>query len=86
MTTTTKTSSAYYDFMNMVENSWTFDRMTDDERGKCFDALHFANSQGAVKGTYNARWMILQAIYNAFLQGLGYTGGNWRETDADAPF
>lgn len=28
---------------------------------------------------------ILQACYSAFLDGLGYSGANWRETEESAP-
>lgn len=73
------TGNAYYDFCEMVRKSWTFQRMTEDEQGKCWDALHFASSQNLLKGTYKVRWGILQGIYNAFLAGIGYTGCFWRE-------
>jgi len=80
-----QTNSAYYDYCCMIENSWTFQRMSPDEQGRCWDALHFAAEQDLLKGTYKARWGILQAVYNAFLTGIGYTGHTWRETAKDIP-
>lgn len=82
-----KTGNAYYDFCEMVRHAWTFHRMTEEEQGKCWDALRFAAEQNVLKGVYSARWMILQAIYRAFLAGMGYHSGNWREPDAEpVPF
>jgi len=81
-----KTTSAYYDFCNMTERSWTFEKMTDSEKARCFDALHFANVQGMVKGTYKTRWNILNAVYHAFLIGIGYSGFNWRDNSTDKSF
>ena len=70
---------AYNDFVNMIECSWTFGRMTDAERSRCFDSLHAVPSLGLLRGNYDARFDILHAVYRAFLMGLGYDGPAWRE-------
>ena len=72
-------NTLYHDFLLSIFGSWTFQRMTEEEREKCLDALNWGASAGAVKGAKNARWLILQALYNAFLVGIGYDGPNWRE-------
>lgn len=69
------------DFKKMIFNSWTFDKMTMQERQKLFETLYNIQTQNALKGTYKQRWEILQAIYTAYLNGLGYTDFNWRETE-----
>lgn len=74
-----QTSSVYYDFCKMVANSWTYQRMTEEEKNRCWDALNFPVTQDHLKGTYITRWRILQSVYNAFLIGIGYTDGNWRK-------
>ena len=81
-----KTSSAYYDFCNMIEKSWTFEKLTEAERGRCWDALH-DTARAALKGTYKQRFEILHSVYNAFLLGLGYSGWEWRAAkDDEIPF
>ena len=72
------------DFKKMVFNSWTFDRMTPEERQKLFETFDNIQTEKALKGTYTQRWQILQAIFTSFLNGLGYNGFNWREKE-DTP-
>ena len=76
---TAKTADAYNDFMRTLEYSWTFQRMSNAEKLDCYEALNWAMLNGAIKGTYCARYIVLQAIYNAYLIGIGYDGPNWRE-------
>lgn len=70
-------------FMRMVYNSWTYGRMTSKEQERLESAVVWAGDQGMIKGTFDQRWKILQAIYNAFLSGLGYDGPTWREPNPD---
>ena len=74
---------AYTDFLTMIERSWTYGRMTDEEKRRCMEAFSWALEQGAIKGADKTRWMIMQAIYNAFLQGIGYDPFHWREPEAE---
>ena len=67
--------NAIYNYIEMTRDSWTFDRMTADEKKRCIEALKYSN----VKGPYNTRWDALHAVYFAFLLGVGYTGPTWRE-------
>ena len=73
------------DFILMIEQSWTFGKMTKTEKLNCRYMLEAHTTKNALKGTYRQRWEILQACYSAFLDGLGYTGANWRETEESAP-
>lgn len=77
--TTEKKENAVIDFMNMIKNSWTFKKMTSKEQAKCFETFYFVNDQKALYGTYKQRWMQLHMIYDAYLNGLGYTDFEWRE-------
>ena len=67
--------NATHNYIIMALDSWTYNKMTDDEKKRCVDALRYAK----VAGAYNTRWEQLHSIYYAFLLGLGYTGYNWRE-------
>lgn len=71
--------NAFLHGLSMFCRSWTFGRMTDDERERCINSFLFANDQGMIKGTFTDRVQIMNAIYHAFLQGIGYNNFNWRE-------
>lgn len=53
--------------------------MTDTEKHRWSEVLNNVRTDNCLKGTYNQRWDILQAIYHSYLIGLGYTDFNWRE-------
>lgn len=74
------------DFYNMILNSWTYNKLTKEEINKFDELMEHTRTQDALKGTYNQRWEILQAIYGAFLYGCGYNGPRWRDEDENAPF
>ena len=71
--------NAVRDFVEMISRSWTWGRMTDEEKRNfhvCVNNL----PANAITGTYNNHWHIINAIYTAYLAGLGYLGGaDWRE-------
>lgn len=69
---------AITDFKKMIFNSWTYDRMTRDERERLALALDSVQAHN-IKGGYDARRAALDLAYTSFLQGLGYTGFKWRE-------
>lgn len=62
-----------------VCQSWTFARMTPEEKERCIEAFLFAIEQGLVIGNAMQRWRQFDAIYNAYLAALGYDGMGWRE-------
>ncbi len=74
------------DFIKMIQASWTYNRMTENEKAKIIETLNHVRTIDALKGTYKQRWNILNAIYGAFLAGIGYDGCTWRETKKDIPF
>ena len=77
-------AQAVYNYMQMICKSWTYNRLTDTEKAQWDKAVEFAQKQGMIRGTYRARWGIMNAIYNAFLNGCGYDGGmNWREPNRE---
>jgi len=83
MEKTMNKETAHNDFGHMVMNSWTYNRMTEEEKDACLASILFAKNQGLLFGTYKQRWQQLDAIYHAFLLGLGYSGPNWREPEPD---
>lgn len=80
--------NARQDFLQMVTNSWTWDRMTPEERQRFIDTLYAgtgAPAENGLIGSYIQRWRTLQAYYSFFLAGLGYTGPRWREPEDAEP-
>lgn len=67
------------DFKKMITQSWTYNRLTTEERDRLFKCFESIQTREALKGTYKQRWEILQAIYSAFLLGVGYDSFNWRD-------
>lgn len=72
---------ALTNFIELIKNAWTVDKMTKEEKNRLFETLNNTQTQEALKGSYNQRWEILQAIFTSYLMGLGYNGYNWRETE-----
>lgn len=67
------------DFIGMIKESWTYNKMTYEEKERLLDMLDSNRTKDALKGTYDNRWCVLQAIYGAYLIGIGYDNFNWRE-------
>lgn len=72
-------------FVEMIMKSWTFDKMTENERQRIIDLIYSKITEDCLKGTYKQRWAILQAIYNSFLMGLDYKPIGWRESLEEIP-
>lgn len=66
-------------YIDMIKNSWTYDRMTNKEKSNIIDIFYSAQTLNTLKYTKNHKWEILQAIYNSYLIGIGYTDYKWRE-------
>lgn len=69
----------FIDYYEMITKSWTYDRLTNEERERFKELIFRSCTQKSIKGTYAQRWETLNILYSAFLSGVGYTGGNWRE-------
>jgi len=72
------------DYIRTVQKGWTWKRMTETEQTAFIDLILETREQDAIKGDYTTRWTILNALYGAFLDGLGYDGPAWREPEAEA--
>lgn len=77
-------NQAIADFIAMTRQSWTYQRLTEQEKAACGQALTSAPAQD-ISGTYKQRWCAYNAVYHAFLLGLGYTGVAWREPAETGP-
>lgn len=84
MTNQPNKENAYFDFVEIIEKSWTYNRLTEPEKENCLKAIKWAKEQCLLRGNYAARHDQLNALYHAFLLGVGYTGAFWREADKSA--
>ena len=80
-----KKENALVNFKEMIYQSWTYQRLTKEEQEQLERTFEHIAIKQVIKGTYNQRWETLQAIYHAFLLGVGYNSYNWREKE-EQPF
>lgn len=82
-----KKENALQDFISMIKKSWTYAKLTNDEKENlniAFSDLRVAN---ALRGNYKQRWDILHSIYASFLYGVGYRNEvNWRSAGEELSF
>ena len=76
--------NATKDFLEMIKKSWTWARLTEEEKTQFMKSwetvtISWANGRdNAVKGTYKDRWQICNAMYEMFLAGVGYNNNDPR--------
>ena len=70
--------NVFTDYLEMIKKSWTYARMTKEEREKIQEILTSGKIKEDIKGTYQQRWQALNALYYAFLIGIGYNNFDWR--------
>lgn len=66
-------------FQNVIKNSWTWQRLTEEEKQR-FVNLDVFNK---IKGNKDIREQWLFTVYAGFLAGCGYDDFRWRETEKD---
>ena len=71
--------NAQADWTDMIIKSWTWAKLTNEEKNKFRGELNKGITQKIISGTYKQRLAILSALYSMFLEGCGYNGGNWRD-------
>lgn len=73
--------NAKNDFINMIQNSWIYNKLTENEKENLKDIFDNIITDNVLKGTYKQRYEIMQAIYYSFLKALNYNPINWREEE-----
>ena len=69
-----------YNRMKVFENSWTFNKLTREEKEKYYRIFTSDEIKNSLTGTEKQIIQTLNVVYSAFLTGIGYNGYNWRET------
>lgn len=67
-------------FQNVIKNSWTWKRLTEEEKERFLDIDTTFNR---IKGDKDTREQWLFTIYVGFLAGVGYDGIKWRESEKE---
>ena len=80
-----KKENALINFKKMIYQSWTYQKLTKEEKEQLERTFEDTAVKKSIKGTYYQRWETLQGIYHAFLFGVGYTSHHWREKE-EQPF
>lgn len=68
-------------FQTVIKKSWTWTRLTEEERQRFIDMDVFDK----IKGNDKQRIEWLNTLYQAFLVALGYKPDGWREDNPEAP-
>lgn len=68
-------------FQNVIKKSWSWEKLTDEERQRFIDMKMFDK----IKGNDQARIEWLNTIYQSFLAALEFTPIGWRESERDIP-
>ncbi len=66
-------------FHNVIKKSWTWDRLTEEEKQRFTDMNVFDR----IKGNDQTRVEWMQTIYQSYLTALGYKPIGWRETEEE---
>ena len=70
---------AQQEWLDMISHSWTWAKLTVEERAKFVALFAHPCSNVVIKGSYEQRWEACEALYHAFLEALNYDPFNWRE-------
>ena len=71
--------NALHNYIVMTKNSWTYARLTAEEKERLMETFEWCKYQKMIKGTLKQRWDILHLIYASFLNALDYKPIGWRE-------
>ena len=65
---------------NVLLKSWTYQRLTEEERKSWDNIFEWINNNGPLKNVREKEAVnyLLMTSYHSFLIGLGYKDGNWR--------
>ena len=72
------------EYTDMISQSWTWARLTKEEKDKFTDWVYAQRFVETINGTRKQRWNILNNYYCMFLEGVGYQPIGWREHE-DVP-
>ena len=71
---------ALYLFYKSLSNSWTFKKLTNEEKEKLINIFEWVRNCGTLEEMNTTRQIqaLGNATYYTFLQSIGYSDFNWR--------
>lgn len=76
-------NKALDDYKEVIRQSWTYRKLTTEEKERLEETLKHPSIKECLKGNYYQRIDIMIAVYTAFLRGVGYSGFDWREKEME---
>lgn len=76
-------SRALDDYKEVIYQSWTYGKLTTEEKERLEKTLNNESIKECLKGNYYQRIDIIRAVYTTFLYGVGYSGFNWRKEEME---
>lgn len=73
--------NAALDFYEMIQKSWTWERLTKEEQKRFRRRLESFDCYGRIKGSYETRYEHCHQLYQMFLEALCYDPLHWREPE-----
>ena len=67
-------------YLEMIKQSWTWAKLTEQEKEKFSELLEHPCSSVVIRGNYDQRWEACEALYHTYLEGLGYKPLDWRDS------
>ena len=72
--------NAVYAWLQNIKESWTYLRLTEEEKTTLEECIKWNERQKIIKGSYLERYHIMNGLYHTFLLALGYKNSwKWRE-------
>lgn len=68
-------NNALNDYKEVIYRSWTYRKLTIEEKERLDETLKHPSIKGCLKGDYYQRMDIMRAVYTAFLYG-GFSSDN----------
>ena len=78
---------ALADMIKGFTKSWTFNRLTDEEKSRFHKIFNAYDADRYIQGNYRQRCQQLHGMYHAFLLGVGYDNSvTWRGDETEPLF
>ena len=77
---------AKQEWFEMIKKSWTWAKLTENEKEKFSKLLDHPCTSYVIRGDYKNRWEACDALYHTFLVGLDYDEEpmNWRDFQTES--
>ena len=75
--------NALTEWSSEIKKSWTWARLTEQERERFENCIFCEAFKKALRGKYLQRWEMMNRVYSVFLAGVGCDSIDWRANNND---